>query len=292
MRFLSITIGLLFFAFAAQPIRAQSPSFITDSLDKYIQEGMKNWDIPGLAIVVVKDGKVVVLKGYGVSDITTNQPVDANTLFMIASNSKLFTGTAIAQLEAQKKLSLNDKITKYFPEYRLYDSLSSELVTIRDMLSHRIGTKTFQGDFTFWNSALTRAEIMHKMRLLKPIGNFRQDYGYCNSCFMTAGEVIPKVTGRSWEQYVQDSLLTPLPRPFLPVWSKRKMWQGPIAPALLVSLTGFLTINGIISDLRPASSVTSQTFHTGSCFNWIVVDTMAIESCLSVYCNARGILIS
>src|SRR4051812_36052236 len=78
---------------------AQSPSFISDSLDSYIERGLKDWDIPGLAIVIVKDGKVVVLKGYGVRDIATKDPVDANTLFMIASNSKLFTGTALAQLE-------------------------------------------------------------------------------------------------------------------------------------------------------------------------------------------------
>ena len=147
---------------------------------------MKDWDVPGLAIVVVKDGKTVVMKGYGVTDISTQQKVDANTLFMIASNSKLFTATSIAQLDYYKKLSLDDKIIKYFPDYALYEPTSTELVTIRDMLCHRLGTKTFQGDFTFWNSTLTRGEIMHKMRLLKPIGLFRQDYGYCNSCLQSA----------------------------------------------------------------------------------------------------------
>ena len=189
---------------------SQTPSFITDSLDNYIEQGLKDWDLPGLSIVIVKDGKVVVMKGYGVRDIVTKDKVDENTLFMIASNTKLFTGTSIAQLDFDKKLSLNDKITKYFPDYKLYEPTTTELVTIRDLLCHRIGTKTFQGDFTFWNSKYTRSEIMHKMRLLKPIGLFRQDYGYCNSCFMTAGEVIPKVTGNPWEQYVQDSILTPL----------------------------------------------------------------------------------
>lgn len=189
---------------------SQTPSFITDSLDNYIRQGMKDWDVPGLSIVVVKDGKVVVMKGYGVRDIVTKTPVDENTLFMIASNSKLFTGTALAQLDHYKKISLNDKITKYFPDYKLYDPITTSQVTIRDLLCHRIGTKTFQGDFTFWNSTLSREEIMKRMRLLKPVGIFRQDYGYCNSCFLTAGEVIPKVTGISWEKYVQDSLLTPL----------------------------------------------------------------------------------
>ena len=160
--------------------------------------------------MVVKDGKIVVMKSYGVRDTNTKQPVDVNTLFMIASNTKLFTGTALALLEYRNKLSLNDKITKYFPDYKLYEKTSTELVTIKDMLCHRIGTKTFQGDFTFWNSQLTRSEIMNRMRYLKPIGPFRQDFGYCNSCFMTAGQVIPKVTGRQWEDFVHDSIIAPL----------------------------------------------------------------------------------
>lgn len=186
------------------------PSFVKDSLDSYIQEGMKDWNIPGLAIAVVKDGKVVVMKGYGVRDLETKQPVDENTLFMIASNSKLFTGTALAQLDYNKKLSLNDKITKYFPDFRVYDSCTTQLVTIKDMLGHHLGTKTFQGDFTWWNSDLSRTEIMQKMRYLKPNQGFRSSYGYCNSCFLTAGEVIPKVTGKPWEVYVYDSIVAPL----------------------------------------------------------------------------------
>jgi CubicO group peptidase (beta-lactamase class C family) len=190
--------------------KAQVPPFIKDSLDKYIQQGLKDWDLPGLSIVIVKDGKPVVMKGYGVRNIQTGEPVDEQTLFMIASNTKLFTGTALALLEARGKLLLNDPIRKYFSDYRLYDSISTRLVTIRDLLSHRIGTKTFQGDMTFWNTKLNRQEIMARMRLLKPSQVFRQDYGYCNSCFLTAGEVIPKVTGKSWEDFVRDSIILPL----------------------------------------------------------------------------------
>ncbi len=122
------------------PAKSQNASFISDSLDSYIKKGLKDWNIPGLAIVIVKDGKIVLRKGYGVTNIETGKPVDENTLFMIASNTKLFTGTALALLEQRGRLSLNDKITKYFPDYRLYDTISSKMVTIRDMLTHRIGT--------------------------------------------------------------------------------------------------------------------------------------------------------
>ncbi len=180
-------------------VHSQTPSFVKDSIDRYIQQGLTDWDIPGLSVVIVKDGKIAFMKGYGVRDVTTKAPVDENTLFMIASNTKLFTGTVLALLETRGKLNLNDRITKYFPGYRLYDTTATRLVTIRDLLTHRIGTKTFQGDFTFWNTKLSREEIINKMRLLKPVAEFRQDYGYCNSCFLTAGEVVPKVTNKSWE---------------------------------------------------------------------------------------------
>lgn len=205
----------LFFAVTSDGLFAQSaqqaePAFIRDSLDSYIQKGLRDWNLPGLSVVIVKDGKVVVMKGYGVRDIVSKKPVDEHTLFMIASNTKLFTGSSLALLETQGKLSLDDPITKYFPDYQLYDSISTKLVSIRDMLSHHIGTKTFEGDFTFWNTSLSREEIIRRMRYLKPVFQFRQEFGYCNSCFMTAGQIIPVVTGETWEQFVQTQFLSPL----------------------------------------------------------------------------------
>ena len=189
---------------------SQPPRFISDSLDSYIERGMKQWQIPGLTIAIVKDGKVLLQKGYGVREIGKEDKVDENTLFIIASNSKLFTGTSMAKLEFEKKLSLNDKITKYIPWFKLYDSNSTRLATIKDMLCHRLGTKTFQGDFTFWDSNLPKDSIVWKMRYLKPNGQFRQDYGYCNAAFLVAGQVLQKATGQTWENYVQENILTPL----------------------------------------------------------------------------------
>jgi CubicO group peptidase (beta-lactamase class C family) len=200
------------------------------------------------------------MKGYGVTNIQTNSPVDENTLFFIASNTKLFTGTALANLEYRGKLSLNDKITKYFPDYRLYDKNSSDLVTIRDMLSHRLGTKTFQGDFTFWNSGLSRREIMKRMRLLKPVGNFRQDYGYCNSCFLTAGEVIPVVTKQPWEVYVYDSIIIPVGMKNTHVLSNHISQLQNIATPYTNIYTGMLTKVPYDQwdNLAPAASIASN----------------------------------
>lgn len=239
---------------------SQQPTFISDSLDSYIQKGLKDWDVPGLSIVVVKDGRVVVLKGYGVRDIMTGEPVDENTLFMIASNTKLFTGTALALLEYRNKISLNDRITKFYPNYKLYNDTSTKMVTVRDMLTHRIGTKTYQGDFTFWNTKLSRSEIMNRMRYLKPVGVFRQDYGYCNSCYLTAGQVIPAVTGRSWEQFVQDSIITPLEMRNTYMLSSGVEKRENVASPYTTSFTGVLTRVPYDKwdNLAPAASIISS----------------------------------
>ncbi|GAA4372052.1 serine hydrolase [Hymenobacter koreensis] len=198
---------------SAQTPGVQVPGsrFVADSLDAYVKRGLKQWDLPGLAVVVVKDGKVVVAKGYGVRAVGKPEPVDANTLFMIASNTKLFTGTALAKLDDEKKLSLNDKVTKHLPDFQLADPVSTQLVTVRDLLGHHLGTKTFQGDFTFWSSNMSREDIVRSMRLLTPPNQFRQEYGYCNAAFLTAGQIIPTVTGgTSWDDYLQQNMLQPL----------------------------------------------------------------------------------
>ncbi|MEL5993195.1 serine hydrolase [Hymenobacter segetis] len=195
----------------ANPKSAAGNAFVRDSLASYVQRGLKLWNIPGLAVTVVKDGQVVVSQGFGVKAVGKPEPVDGNTLFLIASNSKLFTGTAISQLVEENKLKLDDPVRKYLPDFRLYDSTSTRLVTIRDVLGHHMGTKTFQGDFTFWDSNLSRAEILQKVRYLKPTGLFRQQYGYSNYGFLTAGEIIPVATGgTTWQDFVQQRLLTPL----------------------------------------------------------------------------------
>lgn len=253
---------ILFLLLAVCPFagRAQTPGFIQDSLDRYINKGLRDWDIPGLAIVVVKDGQVVVMKGYGIRDMETKKPVDENTLFMIASNTKLFTGSVLALLETRGRLSLNEKVTKYFPDYRLYDTVTTKLLTIRDLLTHRIGTKTFQGDFTFWNSSLSREEIMDRMRLLKPTQIFRQDYGYCNSCFMTAGQIIPKVTGKQWEDFVHDSILVPLQMNGTMVLSTGVEKQANVATPYTTSYTNQLmrVPYDNWNNLAPAASIISN----------------------------------
>lgn len=185
-------------------------TFITDSLDGYINRAMKQWQIPGMAVAVVKDGKVVVAKGYGVREVGKPGKVDENTLFMIASNTKAFTATSLCLLEQQKRLSLDDKVTKWMPNFRLYDTLATRDVMIRDLLCHRIGLETFQGDFINIWSDLSRQDVIDHMRLHKPVYPFRTTFGYCNAAFLTAGQIIPLATDTSWDDYVKYHFLLPL----------------------------------------------------------------------------------
>jgi CubicO group peptidase (beta-lactamase class C family) len=136
----------LFLSFILSSAFAQN-SFITDSLDNYVNYALKLWNIPGASVVIVKDGKVVVAKGYGVKEMNGNDKVDENTLFMVASNTKAFTATALSLLDYDKQISLDDRVIKWMPDFRLYDSTITPLVTIRDLLCHRLGLQTFQGDF-------------------------------------------------------------------------------------------------------------------------------------------------
>lgn len=190
--------------------RVDRSKFISDSLQTYISRAMTNWRIPGMAICIIKDGKIVLMKGYGIKELGLNDAVNENTLFMIGSNTKAFTATALASLQATGKLSLDDKITKYIPTFRLDNKPAGEMTTVRDLLCHRIGFRTFQGDFTFYNTDLTRDQVIARMALVKAAYPFRSKWGYTNSAFDAAGQVITAVTGRSWESYIKDFIFAPL----------------------------------------------------------------------------------
>jgi CubicO group peptidase (beta-lactamase class C family) len=185
-------------------------AFVKDSLDSYVEKALGEWQIPGAAVCIVKDGKVLLMKGYGIKEKNGSDKVDENTLFMIGSNSKAFTATAMAMLDADKKISLDDKVAKWIPQFKLENTAAGEQAIVRDLLCHRLGFQTFQGDFTYWTSNLTRAEVIEKMSHIKAPYPFRTKWGYTNAAFLTAGEIIPKATGLSWEEYITKNIFTPL----------------------------------------------------------------------------------
>tara|TARA_R110002033_G_scaffold169443_1_gene210230 strand:+ start:29 stop:1555 length:1527 start_codon:yes stop_codon:yes gene_type:complete len=210
MKKIILILSLLFFCISADAQEKELPTFITDSLESYITQGMKDWEIPGLSVAIIKNDKVVFIKGFGVTKVNGSEIVDENTLFMIGSNTKAFTSTTLSILQESGVLNFNDKVQKWMPEFSLKDKLATKEVNIVDLLSHRIGFETFQGDFTFWTSTLSRAEVIQKMSLIEAPYSFRTRWGYCNAAYVTAGELIPRVINKSWEQTVKDSILLPL----------------------------------------------------------------------------------
>lgn len=209
-RILALAILVFLICSAAIAQKESTRSFIGDSLDQYVEKALGDWQIPGAAVAVVRGSKIVYMKGYGVKEMDTKNSVDENTLFMIGSNTKAFTGTALAMLESEKKLSLEDKVQKWLPDFKLYDPWVTKEVNIADLLCHRLGFETFQGDFMYFDSDLTTAQVREKFGKVKPMYGFRNKWGYCNAAFMTAGEIIPKVTDKSWAEYISEKIFIPL----------------------------------------------------------------------------------
>jgi CubicO group peptidase (beta-lactamase class C family) len=211
MKKILLLVSFLFIALEfSYAQRADRSKFVNDTLDYYVNRALTNWRIPGAAICIVKDNKIVMMKAYGIKELGQPNKVDINTLFMIGSNTKAFTATALATLQANGKLSLDDKVTKYLPQFKLDNKLAGEQAIIRDLLCHRLGLRTFQGDFTFYNTNLTRAQVMEKLGEVKATYPFRTKWGYTNAAFLTAGQIIPTVTGKPWEVYLKETIFSPL----------------------------------------------------------------------------------
>ncbi len=204
-KYLVLTAHLLLFAFVA---KAQVD---VKTIDKYIEKARKDWNVPGMAVGIVKDGKVILSKGYGIKELGKKDKVDEHTQFAIASNSKAFVASCIARLVEEGKLSWKDKVRKYLPYFSLYgDEYVSAETTVEDLLCHRVGLGTFSGDVIWYKSEKTPEEIIKRAAYVPEAFSFRDGYGYTNLMFIAAGEVIRTVTGQPWEVYVKENFLNPL----------------------------------------------------------------------------------
>jgi CubicO group peptidase (beta-lactamase class C family) len=202
--------ALLFFSFSCTILEAQ---VITSAqIDSVAELTLKTFDVPGIAVAVVKDGKIIHAKGYGVRSLKTMQKTDENTLFGIASNSKAFTVAALGMLVDEKKISWDDKVIKYIPEFVMYNPYVTAEFTIRDLLTHRSGLGLGAGDLMFWpdSSDFTKADVIHNLRYLKAVSGFRTKYDYDNNLYVVAGEVLARASGMSWENFIQTRILNPL----------------------------------------------------------------------------------
>ena len=193
-------------------ISVSSQTITSREIDSLVEKTMKTFDVPGIAVAIVKDDKVIHSKGYGVRSLNTMQKADENTLFGIASNSKAFTTAALGILIDEKKLSWDDKVIDYIPEFRLYNPYVTEEFTIRDLLTHRSGLGLGAGDLMIWPGLnnFTLKDIIHNLRYLKPVSGFRTKFDYDNLLYIVAGEVVARVSGMSWEDFIETRIMKPL----------------------------------------------------------------------------------
>ena len=200
---------LLVLAVAASPLAAQSPTALPKDFDAYVARVMRQFQVPGMAIAVVKDGRVVLAKGYGVRRFGDPTPVDERTLFGIASNTKAFTATALGILVEEGKLQWDAPVVNYLPWFQMYDPFVTRELTVRDLLVHRSGLGLGAGDLMWWPaSTYDRREIARRLRYIKPATSFRTAYAYDNVLYSVAGELIEAVSGQTWEDFVSTRILS------------------------------------------------------------------------------------
>jgi CubicO group peptidase (beta-lactamase class C family) len=189
--------------------RAQAPHAAPPAdLDTYVQRVMRTFEVPGVALSVVKDGRVIVAKGYGVRKLGERAAVDARTLFGIASNTKLFTATAIGLLVEERKIEWDAPVVRYLRAFQMWDPFVTRELTVRDLLVHRSGLGLGAGDLLWWPaSTYDRKEIARRLRFIQPATSFRSAYAYDNVLYLIAGELIETVSGQSWEDFVSARIL-------------------------------------------------------------------------------------
>lgn len=178
------------------------------NLDFYVEAAMRDWNTPGLSLAIVKDGKVILAKGYGVRRLGGSDPVDENTVFAAASITKTFTAAAVATLVADGKMRWDDRVIDHLPEFRLHDSFATRDIRVRDALSHRSGLP--RGDLIWYYSNFDRATVLRRLRHLETKYPIRARFGYQNIMFTAVGEAVGIATGGTWDDFVRNRFFTPL----------------------------------------------------------------------------------
>ncbi len=203
-----LIIALLLF-FAGNHAYAQLTS---EEVDALVTQSMEKFKVAGVAVAIVKDGKIVHEKGYGIKSIRTQAPVNEHTNFQIASNSKAFATAALAILIDEGKLSWKDNVKKYIPEFKMYNDYVTENFLIEDLLCHRSGLGLGAGDLMFFpNGAdFTINDVVKSFQYFKPTSAFRTQFDYDNLLYFVAGEITTKVSGMSWEEFIRTKIMEPL----------------------------------------------------------------------------------
>ena len=212
MKTFSAKITLLFLPFLFLNFSLNAQVLSGSQIDSLVQKTMKTFDVPGMAVAVLKDGKIYHKNTYGVRSIKTNTAVNENTLFGVASNTKAFTTAALGQLIDQGKLTWDTKVTDIIPEFQLSDTYVTREFTVRDLVTHRSGLGLGAGDLMVFpaNNTTTKAEMIHNLRYLKPVSSFRSKFDYDNLLYIVAGEVISRISGKDFDDYISENFFKPL----------------------------------------------------------------------------------
>ncbi len=181
-----------------------------EALDAYYAKALADWDVPGMAVAIVKNDTIVFAEGYGLCDINKKEKVDDNSLFAIASNTKAYTSAALGLLVDEGRIDWDDRVQDYIPWFQLYDPWVSAHMSIRDLLTHRSGLKTFAGDLLWYGSNYDRNEVIRRARYLEPTYDFRTKFGYSNIMYLTAGQIIEAVTDTTWDDFLKYRFFEPL----------------------------------------------------------------------------------
>ena len=230
------TISVLFLSLSLS-LNAQELS--GSQIDSLVQKTMKTFDVPGMAVAVLKDGKIYHKNTYGVRSQKTNAEVNENTLFGVASNTKAFTAAALGQLIDQGKLSWDTKVNDIIPEFKLYDSYVTAEFTVRDLISHRSGLGLGAGDLMVFpaTNTTTLPEMIHNMRYLKPVSSFRSKFDYDNLLYIIAGEIVARVSNKTYDDYIIENF-------FKPLGMNRSLLSIPKIDADINRIDGHAPVNG------------------------------------------------
>jgi CubicO group peptidase (beta-lactamase class C family) len=178
-------------------------------LDTAFQHVLKTWHAAGFAVAIIEKNKVVYAKGFGYRDIAGKLPVTANTLFAIGSCSKAFTAALIGKLQQEGKLDIDKPVTNYLPSLKFYNDAMNNTITLRDMMSHRTGLPRHDLSWYFFNSPSTDS-LIQRVQYMEPTFGVRQRWQYNNFMFAAQGDVVEKLTGKSWEENIREKFFIPL----------------------------------------------------------------------------------
>ncbi len=204
----AVVVALAVLLLLVGPVMAVESEDPLAGIDEYVQAAITDLHVPGVAIAIVKDGKVVLARGYGTRRVGENSPVDEHTIFPIASVTKVFNATCVALLVDEGKLKWSDPVVKHLPDFELYDPFLTRDVRIDDLLSHRVCLET--ADLMPYRGDCDRAEIIRRLRFMQPVAPFRSRFVYHNPLTVTAGAVVERVSGNSWENALSARVLKPL----------------------------------------------------------------------------------